>query len=249
MPKSALMTGTVIRNQGIVVFDVNAPINTPVWSNTLDTSPPTTHALPLPANQTTTSFPVQWTGTDLGSGIAVYSVFVSDNGNPFTLWLDSTTALSATYAGQTGHTYGFFTVGMDLVGNVEPMKTVAETTTLLAPPANCATDVSNQVQVTRSGYGYNFKAGRFVQTVTLKNTTSSVIAGPISLVLDNLSSNATLFNVSGTTACAVPAGSPFINLSGGLNPGASASIVLQFTNPTKAGITYSTRVLSGSAPR
>ena len=68
-------------------------------------------------------------------------------------------------------------------------------------------------------------------------------------MLDSLSSNATLFNLSGATACAVPAGSPYINIAGDLNPGASVSVSLQFANPTKAGITYATRVLSGSAPR
>ena len=76
-----------------------------------------------------------------------------------------------------------------------------------------------------------------------------VIAGPLSLVLDKLSSSAALFNLSGTTACAAPAGSPFINSSGNLNPGASVSVTLQFMNPTRTGITYFTRVLAGIAAR
>jgi uncharacterized cupredoxin-like copper-binding protein len=40
-----------------------------------------------------------------------------------------------------------------------------------------------------------------------------------------------------------------MNWLSSLAPGASASIVLQFTNQTKAGITYATRVLAGSGGR
>ena len=140
-------------------------------------------------------------------------------------------------------------LGTDLVGNIEPLKTVADATTQIVNAPVCATDAGGQVQVIRSGFGYNFATQRFVQTVTLKNLSASILAGPLSLVLDNLSSNATLFSPSGTTACAAPAGSPFINSSGNLNPGASVSVTLQFMNPSRAGITYATRVLAGSAGR
>jgi len=249
MPKSGLATGTPIANHAVVVFDTNAPIPTPTWLNTIDQDAPVTHVLALGAAQSSPTFPVQWAGTDAGSGISGYTVFVSDNGGPFTKWLDGTTTSSASYVGQEGHTYAFFSAGVDRVGNVEPLKTAAEATTVVGTAPVCATDVSASIQVTRSGFRYNFATGRFVQAVTLKNMSGSVVDGPLSIVLDRLSSNATPFNASGTTACALPAGSPFINLSGNLGPGASGSITLEFTNPTRAGITYATRVLSGSAAR
>jgi hypothetical protein len=119
----------------------------------------------------------------------------------------------------------------------------------IPPVSSCATDVSGSIHITRSGYGYNFTTGRVYQTVTLTNSGSSVISAPISLVLDDLSSDATLFNINGNTACASPFGSPVINLSGPLNPGAAASVVLQFTDPTRTGIGYTTRVLAGSGNR
>ena len=112
----------------------------------------------------------------------------------------------------------------------------------------CATDVSSSVSVTRSGYSYNPLSRRYAQTVTLKNNSGSPIAGPISLALDGLTANATLFNSGGTTACAVPLGSPYVTVAGPLAPGSSASIVLQFTDPTKTGFNYSTRVLAGAQP-
>jgi hypothetical protein len=52
---------------------------------------------------------------------------------------------------------------------------------------------------------------RFYQTITLTNTGGSPISGPVSLALDNLSSNATLFNTIGSTSCAAPIGSPFLD--------------------------------------
>ena len=249
MPKSGLATNTAIQNQAQVVFDTNAPIATPTWLNTIDRDAPVTHILLLPTTENATTFPVQWTGTDAGAGIRAFSIYVSDNGGAFTLWQDHTAAMSANFTGAVGHTYGFFALGTDLVGNSEALKTVADTTTQIVNAAQCAINVSAQVQVTRSGFGYNFAIQRFVQTVTLKNISGSTLASPISLALDNLSSNATLYGATGTTACATPAASPFINWLSSLAPGASASIVLQFTNPTKAGIMYTTRVLAGSGGR
>jgi len=249
LPQAALATGTVIANQAQVVFDANAPILTPIWTNTIDTSAPATHVLALGATQSSTSFPVQWTGTDAGSGIQTFSVYVSDNGGAFAKWFDSTAMSSAVYTGQIGHTYGFFSVGKDLVGNTEALKTAADTTTRVGSQPTCATNVNSALQITRSGFTYNLATQRFVQTVTLKNTSAATISSPISLVLDSLSSDATLYNTTGTTVCSIPAGSPFMNWSSNLAPGASASIVLQFIDPTRAGITYATRVLAGSATR
>ncbi|HTS21715.1 MAG TPA: hypothetical protein VMN79_07870 [Casimicrobiaceae bacterium] len=249
MPKSGLATGTAIRNQAQVIFDTNAPIATPTWLNTVDRDPPVTHVAALAAVQSATTFPVQWTGTDAGAGIRDFSVYVSDNGGPFMLWQSQSIASSANFAGAVGHSYGFFALGTDLVGNAEAVKTAAEATTQVVSAPACAVNVSAQLQVTRSGFGYNLATQRFTQTVTMKNVAGSTVGAPLSLALDNLSTNATVYAPSGMTSCAAPAGSPFINWSGSLAPGASATIVLQFTNPTKAGITYATRVLAGSGGR
>ncbi|MGA2261459.1 MAG: hypothetical protein ABSH28_08485 [Acidobacteriota bacterium] len=250
MPKQGLATGTQIQNQATVVFDVNAPINTPVWVNTLDNARPSSHVIALPATETTTSFTVQWTGTDVGAGTQGFTIYVSDSGGPFSAFQTNTAATSATFTGEVEHSYAFYSIATDLVGNVEGPKSNAEATTTVTLTPACATDVSRSVSVTRSGYVFNFGTQRFYQTVTLKNTSSSTINGPISLVLDSLSSNASLYNTSGATSCAAPLGSTYIIASAaGLAPGASVSVSLQFTDPTKATITYSTRVLAGSGTR
>src|ERR1051326_3349904 len=50
-PKPGLPTNTQIQNQATIVFDVNAPISTPTWLNTLDSTPPTSHVLALPSTE------------------------------------------------------------------------------------------------------------------------------------------------------------------------------------------------------
>ena len=68
-----------------------------------------------------TSFTVGWTGQDDsgGSGIASYNIYVSDDGGAFRLWLTNTVTTSATFTGQDGHTYGFYSVATDNAGNEE----------------------------------------------------------------------------------------------------------------------------------
>ncbi len=81
-------------------------------------------------------FNVSWAGEDdtNGSGIATYDVYVSDDNGPFTLWQSATTQTSATYTGQDGHTYGFYSIATDNVGNVEatPLAAEAQTKVVMA---------------------------------------------------------------------------------------------------------------------
>ena len=120
-PRANLASGTVVSAQATVVFDTNAPINTPTLVNAIDITPPTSSVNPLPPTTTSTSFTVSWSGSDpAGPGIAAYNVFVSDDGGPFTLWQSDTTATSASYTGQVGHTYAFYSVATDDLGLVQP---------------------------------------------------------------------------------------------------------------------------------
>src|SRR5208283_2205186 len=135
-PNSGLTTGTTINQQASVVFDTNAPLNTAVVTNTIDAEPPTSSVGPLPPTETLAAFTVSWSGQDDpgGSGIASYNIYVSDDGGPFTLWQSDTTQTSATYTGVTGHTYGFYSVATDNVGNVQPTPTSAQATTTVVSP-------------------------------------------------------------------------------------------------------------------
>jgi hypothetical protein len=130
--KSNLTTGTQIANQATVVFDANAPIGTPTWLNTIDVTPPVSAVATLPVAEATAMFPVSWSGSDVGSGIAFYSIYVSDNFGPFTAWLSQTAATTASYSGQAGHTYGFYSIATDLAGNIQAPKASADASTTVA---------------------------------------------------------------------------------------------------------------------
>jgi alpha-tubulin suppressor-like RCC1 family protein len=110
-------------------------------------------------------------------------------------------------------------------------------------------DVTSQVVITRGGFR-RAPNGHYVQSVSLRNVGSTTIQGPISLVLNSLSGNATLFNKTGVTVATLPAGSPYINATAGnLAAAATVTVTLEFTDPTNAAISYSTRVLAGAGSR
>jgi RHS repeat-associated protein len=135
-PKSTDVTGTVINAQATVVFDTEAPINTPQFVNTIDAGPPTSSVNALPAMIGATTFTLSWSGQDDtgGSGIATFDIFVSDNGGTFTPFLTATTQTSAAFNGQFGHSYAFYSVATDNVGHRQATPTDAEATTRLVDP-------------------------------------------------------------------------------------------------------------------
>jgi Bacterial Ig-like domain (group 3) len=139
MPLAAAQTtGTQIPNFASVVFDANAPIITPTYVNTLDADAPVSTVTALPSVETiagtatTLAFPVAWSGTDKGSGIKTYTIYVSDNGGDFTPWQTAVTTLTANYTGTAGHTYGFYSIATDGAGNVQAPKTIPDTTTTVS---------------------------------------------------------------------------------------------------------------------
>ena len=128
-PKLRLATGTTICNQASIVFDVNAPIATPLWCNTSDNVPPTSQVLALAATQAYPSFLLKWSGTDQGSNVQDYSIFVSENNGAFTSFLSSTQKTSTTFIGQPGKSYRFYSVASDKAGNVEDPPQIADAAT------------------------------------------------------------------------------------------------------------------------
>jgi RHS repeat-associated protein len=98
---------------------------------TVDATPPTSSVRALPAVTGSPSFTVSWSGQDNagGSGLASYNIYVSDNGGNFTRWQAATAQTSATWTGAVGHTYGFYSVATDNVGNREATPSAAQATT------------------------------------------------------------------------------------------------------------------------
>jgi len=106
---------------------------------------------------------------------------------------------------------------------------------------NPIVNVSSQVSVTQSGFGVNRVTGYWSATLTVKNTGTTQINGPIQVELTNLSSNAAMTNYTGTFNL-----SPYITVSSGaLAAGASATVTISFTNPSNGSITYTPVTVSG----
>ncbi len=108
--------------------------------------------------------------------------------------------------------------------------------------------LNGPLSITRSGYVRDRRTGHWYQQVTVKNTGATQLAGSVFIILDGLSANATLVNATGVTNNP-PAGSPYLSVPGtasGLAAGASATVVLEFTDPSNQGIAYTPRVLHGN---
>ena len=138
-PMGDTPTGALITNSASIVFDELETITTNTVSNTIDSGAPTSAVLALPAATGGPDFAVSWTAMDDagGSGVASVDVYASDNGGAYALWLAGQTGSSATFTGELNHTYSFYSVARDNVGNAEepPAEPDATTTVTVLPPS------------------------------------------------------------------------------------------------------------------
>ena len=92
----------------------------------------------------------------------------------------------------------------------------------------------------QNGFGRNRSTGIWAATLTVTNTSAAPIAGPIQVVLSNLTAGVTMTNNTGVFVY------PFITVSTDtLAPGASASVSIQFLNPSNGLINYTPTTYSG----
>jgi len=140
-----------------------------------------------------------------------------------------------------------YTLSLMVGDSLLPSTTEGVDTTLTI---NIPTDLyyDGLVSIAKSGFAYNFTTKRFSQQVTITNLTQNVIPGPIALVFDGLSSDATVYNPAGATLHQLPAGSPFVNTTG-LAANQSVTFTVQFSDSTMGAISYTPRVLAGSVSR
>jgi hypothetical protein len=115
-------------------------------------------------------------------------------------------------------------------------------TTPLAPQND-----TTGLQITQSGFQLNRNTGFYVQTVTVKNTQSIPIVGPLYFVVPGLPAGVNVTNNgAGLSQNIQPAGSPYLKLALAdgltLQPGASVSLVLQFLDPTRVSLHYTPAV-------
>jgi len=132
-PINGLVTGTLLKNKATIVFDLNNPITTNEYSNRLDFSPPITTMDQLAQSINDTSFTVRWKsndGTD-GSGVESARVFMSVDNGPFNMVGTSNSDSLRVRALTQTHTYSFYALANDFVGNVETIHPTASTTQVI----------------------------------------------------------------------------------------------------------------------
>ena len=224
LPKAGLASGTQITNQATITFDANAPITTSPWLNTIDNSIPTSQVAALPTTESSPAFQVQWSGTDNFSGISDFTIYVSVNGGPFTPWIE-TSDTSATYPGQPGNTYSFYSLATSNVGTVESTKTAAEATTT----------VLHSTALTYSGpvNGDYDDAVTLAATLTDTSASSAAAVGgvPITLSLGTQSCTGTT-DTAGTATCSVTLNQIPGNVTVSANFAGNSTYASSTTTPT-----------------
>ncbi|MEM3042223.1 MAG: hypothetical protein QXD84_01595 [Thermoplasmata archaeon] len=109
-----------------------------VWRFVTDQTPPSSSVNPLPTYTNTSNFTVSWNGSDDLAGVESYTIWVSENDEPFEIWLSNTPNTSAVFHGQDGRTYTFYSVARDWAMNVEPKQSREEASTTVdtTPPSS-----------------------------------------------------------------------------------------------------------------
>ncbi|MBK8443370.1 MAG: T9SS type A sorting domain-containing protein [Sphingobacteriales bacterium] len=128
-PKFTLSTPETIQNSASIVFDSNAPIITPVFTNTIDKINPSSSIEYLSAETNDTAFVVNWNGSDAHSGIDYYTIYVSEDNEVFTLWQSNLKTNYSLFTGKVGHSYSFYVIATDKAGNTETKNPIAEAST------------------------------------------------------------------------------------------------------------------------
>ncbi len=125
-PAAGLATGAQISNGATIVFDQNAPISTPTFINSIDSSTPSSRVAQAKPTRGCKRLKLSWAGKDTGAGVASYDVFAARGKARFRRWRSSTTSRSAPYSTLHAGTYSFYSLATDGVGHVEARKQNAD---------------------------------------------------------------------------------------------------------------------------
>jgi hypothetical protein len=98
------------------------------------------------------------------------------------------------------------------------------------------TDLGPVVQLTQQGAVYNRLTQKYVGGVSITNK-GPALNGPLTLRLTALSGGVTLDNASG-----VEGGVPYVTVNAGLAPGATLTVPLTFTNPSRGIIAFTPKL-------
>ena len=117
--KPDLSHETRIENKATIIFDVNEPIYTGTWLNTIDIESPNSSVLPLAEISEDTIIFLQWQGVDNHSGVQAYDVYMAENHGDYKKILSNISTEEAVLIGEDGKEYSFYVNSKDYAGNFE----------------------------------------------------------------------------------------------------------------------------------
>lgn len=147
---------------------------------TVDTAPPVVNMTPLAPFQNSTTFPLNWSGTDGESGVSHYDVQFRYDIHPWQNWLQNLTQTSVQAAGADGDPIEFRVRAADRAGNVSAWEAPNATTGTVVDataPALCSflispTGTANQYRLTWSGLDTGGSGIRFFNVRYRHNTSA-----------------------------------------------------------------------------
>jgi hypothetical protein len=117
--------------------------------------------------------------------------------------------------------------------------------------STCRSYVATGIDISSGSIVYYPRTMLYTQDVTLSNTNSTAVNGPLFLILEDLPAGVTVANESKPTSCYAPIGSPYlvaIPAGSSLAPDTSVIVRLQFRDPSGGAISYTPlAVVSGGA--
>ena len=114
------------------------------WDVTIDTTPPVTSLISLPALTDGTGILLTWNASDAQSRLGGYDIQYRDDGGNWQTWQTNVpgSQRSTWFVGQPGHSYAFRMRGRDMPGNQEAYPGSAEVTTQTA--VSCEVDAYDE---------------------------------------------------------------------------------------------------------
>ena len=161
-----------------------------------------------------------------------------DSGNAaVNLGAGATVGIAAANSASTGDRYQW--------SRNAPVISDNEAVQFTPPPAAAPVDVSSSVAITTSAFLYNRLTQMYSGSITVTNKSGQALQRPLTIVLTNLTTGVTAVNPAGT----VPGQGPYYLVPGSgttLGPGQSATVAVQFTDPSNAKIGFVVKTYSGS---
>lgn len=246
MPKTSLRTGDSITTKATIVFDINPPIETNTWRNLVDAVAPTSRVATLPLSTSDPNITIRLQGQDDvgGTGVRSYSLYVSDNNAEFKLHQSEIRGSDILFVGKPRHTYRFFSIATDNVGNVETLKDAAETSIKVNCGSGNDTTLTIAFTVGLAGATAHFtNASKGFNTVlwTFGDGTTSNEPNPVHTYTRDSSYQVTfqIFNNCDTLSMSrtvIISGLPKANFTTNIQKGC-APLTVQFSNQSSANST------------